>query len=101
MQIYTQPDRPAGRSLRMQASAVKSFCLSHGLPIKTVANINEESVLEEIASLKCASAVVVAFGQILSEKFFSLFPLGCVNLHASLLPRCEGRLPSASYSGRI
>lgn len=91
--VVTQPDRPAGRKMQLQPSEVKSYCLSHGLKVITPENVNAELILQQIEVWGAEVAVVVAYGQLLTEKFLKLFPLGAVNIHGSLLPRWRGAAP--------
>jgi methionyl-tRNA formyltransferase len=89
----SQPDRPAGRSMKVQSSPVKQLALSRGVPVLTPESARTPDVIEWIRNLKPDSAVVVAYGQILSKEFLSLFPRPAVNIHASLLPRWRGAAP--------
>lgn len=91
--VVTQPDRPAGRKMQLQPSAVKSYSLAHGLRVISPDSVNAEMILQELEIWAAEVAVVVAFGQLLNEKFLKLFPLGAVNVHASLLPRWRGAAP--------
>ena len=91
--VVTQPDRPAGRKLELKPSAVKQLALQNGLKVWSPEKVNQEDVLRELGELGAEVAVVVAFGQLLSRKLLSLFPFGCVNVHASLLPRWRGAAP--------
>jgi len=91
--VITQPDRPAGRKMQLKPSPVKELALKHGLEVLTPESVNTEEFLAKIKSYGAESAAVVAFGQILSQKFLDLFPRGCVNVHASLLPRWRGAAP--------
>jgi methionyl-tRNA formyltransferase len=91
--VVTQPDRPAGRKMQLTPSAVKSFALAHGLKVISPESVNKDVILEEIRSWTAEVAVVVAFGQILSEKFLKLFQRGAVNIHGSILPRWRGAAP--------
>lgn len=91
--VISQPDRPAGRKMQLKASPVKELALKHGLEVLTPESVNTEEFLAKIQSYGAESAVVVAFGQILSQKFLDLFPRGCVNVHASVLPRWRGAAP--------
>ena len=91
--VVSQPDRPAGRKMQMKASAVKELALNSGLRVWTPESVNTPEFRETIAALGAESAVVVAFGQILGQKFLDLFPRGCVNVHGSLLPRWRGAAP--------
>ena len=91
--VVTQPDRPAGRKLQLQPSPVKALVQGSPIPVLTPENVNAPDVLEAIAEWKAEVAVVVAFGQIVSQKFLNLFPQKVVNVHASLLPRWRGAAP--------
>lgn len=91
--VVTQPDRPAGRKMQLQPSAVKSFCLAHGLRVVSPESVNTETMLQQLEVWGAEVAVVVAFGQLLSDKFLKLFPLGAVNVHGSLLPKWRGAAP--------
>lgn len=91
--VVTQPDRPAGRKMQLQPSPVKQLALQQGLRVFTPESVNKPEVLDELKALGAESAAVVAFGQILSQKFLDLFPHGAVNVHGSLLPRWRGAAP--------
>lgn len=91
--VVTQPDRPSGRKMQLQPSAVKNYCLNQNIKVISPDTVNSEIILSEIATWNAEVAVVVAFGQLLSEKFLKIFPLGAVNVHASLLPRWRGAAP--------
>lgn len=89
--VVSQPDRKAGRSMKLQQSAVKSYALKNSLSVITPEKMN--LALNQIQILKAEAAVVVAYGQILSQDFLNLYPQKVVNLHASLLPRWRGAAP--------
>lgn len=91
--VVTQPDRPAGRKMQLKASPVKELALSAGLRVFSPETVNTEEFRAEIAALRAESAAVVAFGQILGQKFLDLFPKGAVNVHGSILPRWRGAAP--------
>jgi methionyl-tRNA formyltransferase len=91
--VISQPDKPAGRKMQLTASPVKETALKLGLEVFTPENINTPESLEKIKALRCEAAVVVAYGQILSQEFLDLFPKGAVNLHGSILPRWRGAAP--------
>lgn len=91
--VVSQPDRPAGRKMQLKASPVKELALAHGLKVYTPETVNTEEFRTELKALGAESAAVVAFGQILGQKFLDLFPRGCVNVHASVLPRWRGAAP--------
>ena len=89
--VVTQPDRPAGRNMKVQSSAVKELALKHGIPVLTPEKISQS--LEAIAEWQAETAVVVAFGQILPKSFLEMYKNRVVNVHASLLPRWRGAAP--------
>jgi methionyl-tRNA formyltransferase len=91
--VVTQPDRPAGRKMQLTPSPVKQLAQSKGLRVISPESVNKDDVLTEIESWGAEIAIVVAFGQILSQKFLDLFPFGAVNVHASVLPRWRGAAP--------
>jgi methionyl-tRNA formyltransferase len=91
--VVTQPDRPAGRNMKLMKSPVKILAESRGLLVFSPETVNTEEFRNEILKLKVESAAVIAFGQILGQKFLDLFPLGCVNVHGSILPRWRGAAP--------
>lgn len=92
--VVSQPDRPAGRKLQLTPSPVKQLALQKGLPVITPESLRKEpEAVELIKSWKAEVGVVVAFGQILTEEFMSIFSYGCVNVHGSLLPRWRGAAP--------
>lgn len=91
--VVSQPDRPAGRKMQLKASAVKELALQHGLRVFTPETVNTQEFREQILALEPESGAVVAFGQILGQKFLDLFPRGCVNVHGSILPRWRGAAP--------
>ncbi len=92
--VVTQPDRPAGRKMQLTPSPVKSSALEKKLPVLTPENLRKEpEAFEIIKSWKADVAVVVAFGQILSQEFLDSFKHGAVNVHGSLLPLWRGAAP--------
>jgi len=91
--VVTQPDRPAGRGQRMHASAVKAAALRHRLPVFQPKTLNDHAVVEYLHGWKPDVMVVAAFGQILRQSVLNLAPHGCINVHASLLPRWRGAAP--------
>jgi len=91
--VITQPDRPAGRSLRLRPSPVKEAALAMNLPIEQPARLRSPEALAQLAALRPDLLVVAAYGQILSPAVLALPPLGCLNIHASLLPRHRGASP--------
>lgn len=91
--VVTQPDRPSGRKLKPQPSAVKTLAMAEQLEVISPEKIKTPEVLSTIAAWKAEAAIVVAYGQILPAQFLDLFPRRVVNVHASLLPRWRGAAP--------
>ena len=91
--VYTQPDRPKGRGMKMVYSPVKEVALKHNLPIYQPENFREDSVVEEFAALKPDIAAVVAYGRILPQRVLDIPTKGCINIHASVLPKYRGSAP--------
>jgi methionyl-tRNA formyltransferase len=91
--VYTQPDRPAGRGRRLTASPVKETALAHGLPVYQPQTLRKTEPLEELRGLRADLMVVAAYGLILPQRALDAPRLGCVNVHASLLPRWRGAAP--------
>lgn len=91
--VVTQPDKPKGRGKEMQMPPVKACALKYGIPVLQPAKIREPEEMEKLAALKADIFVVAAFGQILPEEILRIPRLGCVNIHASLLPKYRGRRP--------
>ncbi|MFC1800270.1 methionyl-tRNA formyltransferase [Candidatus Eisenbacteria bacterium] len=92
--VVTQPDRPAGRGLKLKACPVKEFALGRGLEVHTPEKFNTRSFRQAISDLEPDLMVVVAYGKIFRPRALALPRLGCVNLHASLLPRYRGVAPA-------
>ena len=91
--VYTQPDRPAGRGQQVATGAVKEFALRSGLPVEQPATLRDPAAVERLAQWKADVMVVVAYGLILPPNVLSIPPMGCINIHASLLPRWRGAAP--------
>ena len=91
--VVTQPDKPKGRGQKLQASPVKIFAQEKNLPILQPQKIKSPEVVEELKKLRADLIVVVAFGQILSQEILDLPKFGCINVHASLLPKYRGAAP--------
>lgn len=91
--VYTQPDKPKGRGKELAMSAVKVKALALGLPVFQPERVRNEEVIEQIRAMKPDVMVVVAFGQILPKALLEIPKLGCVNVHASLLPAYRGAAP--------
>jgi methionyl-tRNA formyltransferase len=91
--VVTQPDRPKGRGQQTLAPPVKSLALEHGIPVLQPVKVRHPDAIEEIRALKPDLIVVVAFGQILPKALLEIPTCGCINVHASLLPRYRGAAP--------
>jgi len=91
--VVTQPDKPKGRGKEMQITPVKECALKHNIPVLTPVKIKEAEAIEELKKYPADIFVVAAFGQILSKEILEMPPLGCVNIHASLLPKYRGAAP--------
>ncbi|MBF0126319.1 MAG: methionyl-tRNA formyltransferase [Magnetococcales bacterium] len=91
--IFTQPDKPTGRGMSVRPSPVKQLAADRGIPIFQPQRLHHPAVLENLAALQPDLAVVAAYGQILPEAVLTLPAQGCVNVHASLLPRWRGAAP--------
>lgn len=92
--VVTQPDRPSGRKMQLTPSPVKELALKNNLEVITPENLRKEpEAFEKIKSWQAEVAVVVAFGQILSQDFLDSFSYGAVNVHGSLLPKWRGAAP--------
>lgn len=93
VRVYTQPPRPAGRGQNPRKSPVHELAEAFGIEVMTPERFREPQVLEDFASLDLDAACVVAYGQILPLEALTAPRLGCLNLHASLLPRWRGAAP--------
>ncbi|OGS98698.1 MAG: methionyl-tRNA formyltransferase [Gallionellales bacterium RIFCSPLOWO2_12_FULL_59_22] len=91
--VLTQPDRPAGRGMQLVASPVKQLAQQHGLPVLQLATLKTEEAQHLIAALEADVMVVAAYGLILPKAVLQLPRHGCMNIHASLLPRWRGAAP--------
>jgi methionyl-tRNA formyltransferase len=91
--VYTQPDRPAGRGRKLVASAIKNAALAHGLPVHQPAKLS--AAIDELTALAPEVMIVVAYGQLLRPDILAIPRHGCINVHASLLPRWRGAAPIA------
>ena len=91
--VYTQPDRPAGRGKKLQASPVKKIALENMLPVFQPSSLRPLQETESLALLNCDLMVVVAYGLLLPKAILDVPRLGCLNVHASLLPRWRGAAP--------
>ncbi|MEM6641063.1 MAG: methionyl-tRNA formyltransferase [Pseudomonadota bacterium] len=91
--VWTQPDRPAGRGRKLTASPVKRLAKSHATPVHQPRSLRDDNALAELQAARLDLLVVVAYGLILPEAVLQSPAFGCVNVHASLLPRWRGAAP--------
>ena len=91
--VLTQPDRPAGRGRRMTASPVKQFAEAAGIAVLQPETLRDDSVISELAGLEPDMLIVAAYGLILPQAVLDIPSAGCLNVHASLLPRWRGAAP--------
>ena len=91
--VYTQPDRPKGRGMKMVYSPVKEVALAHDLPVYQPESFREEETVRQLAALQPDVVAVVAYGRILPQRVLDIPPRGCINIHASLLPAYRGSAP--------
>jgi methionyl-tRNA formyltransferase len=99
--VLTQPDRPAGRGMKLHASAVKQAALEHGIPVAQPPSLRREgkypvqavAALERLRATPHDVMVVAAYGLLLPQEVLDIAPLGCLNIHGSLLPRWRGAAP--------
>ena len=91
--VYTQPDRPAGRGRKLQESAVKQVALQNGIPVLQPKSLKTTDAQDELRALEPDLLIVVAYGLILPQVVLDIPRLGCINVHASLLPQWRGAAP--------
>lgn len=91
--VFTQPDKPKGRGKSMQMTPVKEVAVEAGIPVYQPKRIREPENLEILRQYQPDVIVVVAFGQIIPKEILDLAPYGCINVHASLLPKYRGAAP--------
>lgn len=91
--VYTQPDRPAGRGQKLHASPIKQIALEANIPVFQPQTLRDANAQDMLKSLKPDLIVVAAYGLILPKEVLAIPPLGCINIHASLLPRWRGAAP--------
>ena len=91
--VVTQPDKPRGRGKEVQMTPVKACAVAHDIPVFQPIKIKENEAVEKLRTYEADIFVVAAFGQILSEEILSMPKYGCVNIHASLLPKYRGAAP--------
>ncbi len=91
--VVTQPDKPRGRGQKLTPSPVKAAALAEGIPVYQPLRVKEAEFIRTLMEIEPDLIVVVAFGQILSKEVLAIPSLGCINVHASLLPRYRGAAP--------
>lgn len=91
--VFTQKDKPQNRGMKLKPSPVKALALSEGISVFTPDTLREPAVIEEIKALAPELIVVAAYGKLLPEEILNLPPLGCINVHTSLLPKLRGAAP--------
>ena len=91
--VYTQPDRPKGRGMKLVASPVKLVAQEAGIPVFQPENFREEETVQQLRDLQPDVCAVVAYGRILPQKVLDVPTLGCINIHASVLPKYRGSAP--------
>ena len=91
--VYTQPDRPKGRGMKMVYSPVKEVAIARSIPVFQPENFREDAVVEELAALQPDVCAVVAYGRILPQRVLDIPSKGCINIHASVLPQYRGSAP--------
>ena len=91
--VYTKPDTPKNRGMKLAQSPVKEYALSVGLPVVQPQSFRDDAVVEELRALAPDLIVVVAYGKILPQRVLDIPKLGCINMHASILPELRGAGP--------
>ena len=91
--VYTKPDMPKNRGMKLAISEVKAVALEYGLPVLQPATFKDDAVVEELRALAPDVIAVVAYGKILPQRVLDIPKLGCINIHASILPRLRGAGP--------
>jgi len=91
--VYTQPDRPKGRGMKLMPSPVKEVALAHAIPVFQPENFREDETVEELKALQPDVVAVVAYGRILPQRVLDIVPNGFINIHASILPQYRGSAP--------
>ena len=91
--VYTQPDRPKGRGMKMVCSPVKELALERGIPVFQPENFRADETVEQLRRLEPDLIAVVAYGRILPQRVLDIPAKGCVNIHASILPQYRGSAP--------
>ena len=91
--VYSQPDRPKGRHMTLEPTPVKQVAMDAGIPVFQPESFREEETVEQLRELKPDVCAVVAYGRILPQRVLDIPKLGCINIHASVLPKYRGSAP--------
>ncbi len=91
--VYTKPDTPKNRGMKLAMSPVKELAMEHGIPVYQPLSFKDDAVYEEMRSLRPGLVVTVAYGKILPQRFLDIPTHGCINMHASILPKLRGAGP--------
>ena len=91
--VYSQPDRPKGRGMKMVFPPVKEVAIAHNIPVFQPENFREDAAYEQLKALQPDVVAVVAYGQILPQRVLDIVPNGFINIHASVLPQYRGSAP--------
>ena len=91
--VYTKPDMPKNRGMKLVMSETKTYAVSQGLPVYQPASFRDDAVVEELRSLAPDVIAVVAYGKILPQRVLDIPKYGCINIHASILPKLRGSGP--------
>jgi len=91
--VFTQPDKPKNRGMKLLPTPVKEFALAHGIPVFQPATLKDGQAMELLSQLQPALIVVAAYGRLLPQEVLDFPPKGCINVHSSLLPKYRGAAP--------
>ena len=91
--VFTQPDRPKNRGMKMSFSPVKQLALEHNTPVYQPTSLKDNDSADIIRKLQCDLIVVVAYGKMITKEILAIPPLGCINIHGSILPKYRGASP--------
>ena len=91
--VLSQPDKASGRGRKISAPPVKNTALEHNIPVLQPQSLGSDALLQSLASYQADAMIVVAYGMLLPQSVIDLFPKGCLNIHASLLPQWRGAAP--------
>ena len=92
--VYTKPDMPKNRGMKLAMSEVKEVALAAGLPVYQPATFRDDAAVEELRALRPDVIAVVAYGKILPQRVLDIPKLGCINIHTSILPALRGSAPA-------